>query len=120
VDFRFKIASQAKRDVNSIWRYIAQDSSSNATFFFCDELLIAAESLKSFPHRHGNFAKRPNIRKVAYGAYLIFYKIDEAKRTVEILRFWHSAQDQRRLRLKEESLAAYSTSPSAVRSLSQR
>jgi plasmid stabilization system protein ParE len=113
VDFRLKIASHAKRDINSIWRYIARDNPSNATAF-CDELLLVAESLKSFPHRHGNFAKRPNIRKVAFDAYLIFYKINEENQTVEILRFWHSARNQGRLRLKEEPSQAYFASPDAV------
>ncbi len=113
MDFRFKIASQAKRDIKSIWRYIARDNASNATAF-CDELFLVAESLKSFPLRHGSFVKRPNIRKVAYEAYLIFYKIDEENQTVEILRFWHSARDQGRLRLKEEPSPAYSSAPSLV------
>jgi plasmid stabilization system protein ParE len=113
VDYGFKIAAQAKRDINNIWRYIARDNPANATDF-CDELLLVAKSLKNLPHRHGRLAKRPHIRKVACDAYLIFYKIDEDKRTVEILRFWHSAQDQGRLLLKEELSAAYVPSPGAV------
>lgn len=64
--------------------------------------MFEAKSLRIFPHRHGNFAKYPHIRKVSFEAYIIFYKINEETRTVEILRFWHSAQNQNRLRLKEE------------------
>ncbi len=67
--------------------------------------MFEAKSLRTFPQRLGSFAKRPNIRKLPYGNYLIFYKIDEEARTVEILRFWHSALDQRRLRLREETAA---------------
>jgi len=112
VDYRFKIASQAKRDLNSIWRYVARTNASNA-LDFGDKLLLMAESLKTFPHRHGQLAKRPNIRKVPYRSYLIFYKIDDKARTVEILRFWHAARDQRRLRLKEAA-PVYSSAIPAV------
>jgi plasmid stabilization system protein ParE len=67
----------------------------------------AAESLKAFPQKHAGLPRRPHIRKVAHEAYIIFYKIDEELRVVEILRFWHGARDQRRLRLKEETSASH-------------
>jgi len=102
MDFGFKVTSQAQRDLRAIWRYIANDDL-RVAYRFCDELYSAAESLQNFPHRHGNLVKRPNIRKLPYKAYLIFYKIDEETRTVEILRFWHTARNQNRLRLKEET-----------------
>jgi toxin ParE1/3/4 len=108
MDFRFKVSSQARRDLNRIGQHIARDNPSGATDF-CDQLLDLAESLTTFPWRHGSFAKRPNIKKVAHEAYLIFYKIDEETRTVKILRFWHASRNQDRLRLKE-SPEKYSTS----------
>ena len=110
MDFGFKVTSQARRDLRNIWRYIAQDDPLAATHF-CEELFLVAESLQRFPRRHGSFAKRPNIRKIPYESYLIFYKIDEESHTVEILRFWHGARSQNRLRLKEETAAAYAASP---------
>jgi plasmid stabilization system protein ParE len=101
VDYRFKVAAQAWRDFNGIWRHIAREDVSNARDFG-ERLMLKAESLKSFPERHGSFSKRRNIRKLPYRSYIIFYKINKETHTVEILRFWHAARDQRRLRLKEE------------------
>ena len=37
--------------------------------------------------------------KLLLRPYLIFYRVDDAARRVEILRFWHGAQDPQRLRL---------------------
>jgi toxin ParE1/3/4 len=113
MEFQVSLTPQARRDLDRIGHYIAL-TDTDAAHRFCDELVFAAESLQNFPHRHGNFAKRPNIRKLPYESYLIFYKIDEENRTVEILRFWHSARSQHRLRLREEDagyLAAASVAP---------
>ena len=113
MEFQVTLTSKAERDLEQIGRYIAR-TDEGAAHRFCDELVFATETLRTFPHRHGNFARRPNIRKIPYEAYVIFYKIDEDNRTVEILRFWHSARDQGRLRLREEASPAYSASPGAV------
>ena len=113
MEFRVSLTPKAERDLEHIGRYIAR-TNVDAAYRFCDELVFATETLQTFPHRHGTFARRPNIRKIPYEAYLIFYKIDEKNKTVEILRFWHSARDQGRLRLKEEPLTTYSASPGAV------
>jgi plasmid stabilization system protein ParE len=117
MEFQVTLTSKAERDLERIGRYIAR-TDSDAAHRFCDELVFAAETLQTFPNRHGTFAKRPNIRKIPYDAYVIFYKINEANQTVEILRFWHSARDQGRLRLREQASPAYSASPSAVPAIS--
>jgi plasmid stabilization system protein ParE len=104
MDYGFKITRQARSDLRNIWRYIARENAQTADRY-CDQLLLAAESLQRLPHRHGGLVKQPHIRKVAFEAYLIFYKIDEESRTVHILRFWHGARDQQQLRLKEEQPA---------------
>ena len=103
MDFQFKVALRARRDFTEIWQYIAKDDPAAATKF-CERLMAAAESLKVFPQKHGALRNRPEIRKVSYDAYIIFYKIDEKSRTVEIIRFWHGARDQSRLRLREEAI----------------
>ena len=99
--YQIIITARAERDLENIRNFIARDNP-EAADDFCAKLVREAKSLRTFPHRIGTFAKRPNIRKMPYQAYLIFYKLGDEARTVEILRFWHSALDQRRLRLKEE------------------
>ena len=111
--YQIIITAKAERDLENIRDFIARDNP-DAADTFCAELVREAKSFRTFPHRAGVFAKRPNIRKVPYQSYLVFYKIDEEARTIEILRFWHGARDQGRLRLKEEPSPAYFSSPGAV------
>ena len=104
MDYGYKISSSARRDLVSIRKYIAGDDPDNASRF-CIELLDVAESLRLFPYRHGSFIHQAKTRKYPYRSYLIFYDVNEESKTVQILRFWHAAQNQNRLRLKEETLA---------------
>jgi len=106
VEFRLKITAQARRDFNSIGRYISPEDPA-AIGEFGVRLLARVDSLTTFPHRHGSFIGQRNIRKVPFRSYIIYYKIYEEERVVEILRFWHAARDQRRLRLKEEAEIIY-------------
>jgi toxin ParE1/3/4 len=111
--YQIIVTAKAERDLENIRDFIARDNP-DAADTFCAELVREAKALRTFPHRAGTFAKRPNIRKIPYQSYLIFYKTIEKNQTIEILRFWHSARDQDRLRLKEEPSQTYSTSPGAV------
>jgi len=76
--------------------------------------MLEAKSLKGSPRRGFSVRRKPEIRRLVFKTYLIFYKIFEAEGRVEILRFWHSARDQGRLRLKEQAPASYSAASKAV------
>jgi addiction module RelE/StbE family toxin len=104
--FGLKISSQALRDLKEIESYTQPDAMPPGSEFN-ERLLDRAQSLTTFPYRHGSVAGRLNIRKVPFHSYIIFYKIHDDERVVEILRFWHAARNQRRLRLKEETPATY-------------
>jgi plasmid stabilization system protein ParE len=84
-----------------IWNFISKDNPAAASSF-CYDLAQYALSLRDFPERYGELKFRKQIRKVPYWNYLIFYKIDEQERTVDILLFYHIARDQNRLRLNEQ------------------
>jgi plasmid stabilization system protein ParE len=113
MDFQVSLTPQAERDLERIGQYIARDSVQAARTFF-GQLMLEAKSLKRSPRRGFTVRRQPEIRKLVFKNYLIFYKIFETEGRVEILRFWHSARDQGRLRLKEELSPAYSASPDAV------
>jgi len=102
MEFQVSLAPKAKQDLAQIGRFIALDDV-EAAHHFCDELFQAAKSLRHLPQRGPVFNRQRNVRRFIYKSYLIFYKIDEEVRTVKILRFWHAAQDRRRLRLQEAS-----------------
>ena len=86
MEFQVSLTPQAKYDLEEIGRYVARTDAVAAPQF-CDELVYRVQSLKDFPRRHGRFTRRPNIRKLPYKNYLIFYKIHEDTQVVEILRF---------------------------------
>ena len=104
--YRFKITSQALRDLKEIGRY-SEEAGLTEADEFAQRLLEHAQTLATFPYRHGSWAGQQHTRKVPFDPYLIFYKVHEEERIVEILRFWHGARDQNRLRLKEAPGAVY-------------
>ena len=113
MEYKVTLTPKARRDLTAIWDYIARNNPDTA-ITFCHDLAQQAYSLKIFPERNFELRKRRNIRKISYQSYLIFYKVHVDQNWVEILRFWHSARDQGRLRLKEEDSPAYAASPDAV------
>lgn len=108
MDFQVSLTPQAERDLERIGQHIAGDNV-QAARTFCKQLMFEAKSLKNLPRRGFTVRRQPEIRKLVFKTYLIFYKIHATQNRVQILRFWHAAQDQRRLRLKEEP-AAYASS----------
>ena len=44
------------------------------------------------PYRGSKVKKRRGVQKLIHGNYLIYYRVDESKRTVEVLRFKHGAK----------------------------
>ena len=113
MDFQVSLTPQAERDLERIGQHIARDNV-QAAHTFCGQLMLEAKSLKSLPRRGFTVRRQPEIRRLVFKTYLIFYKIFEIESRVEIPRFWHSARDRGRLRLKEESLTIYSPSLVAI------
>ena len=68
----------------------------------CDALIDSALSLNSLPRRGGMVVGRPGILKLVHPPYyLIFYRIDERMKLVEILRFWDGRRDPEGLRIPQ-------------------
>ena len=55
-------------------------------------LLDLALSLDSMPYRGSKVKKRRGVLKLIHGNYLIYYRVNENERTVEILSFKHGAR----------------------------
>ncbi len=58
--------------------------------------------LTHWPHRHPIAEKASaevgtEIRRVVFGNYLIFYRVDEARQGVDVIHFRHAAQETNRL-----------------------
>jgi plasmid stabilization system protein ParE len=102
VEYKVTLTFPARQDMREIRAYIARDNP-EAAIKFCRELLLQAASLKTFPLRQRKVSGSAHDHVLPYQAYLIFYEIDAESLRVNILRFWHGAQNPRGLRLKEEA-----------------
>jgi plasmid stabilization system protein ParE len=98
MDYKVILSPLALADLEQIVRYVAAHDAAAAQRLGT-RLLDQAETLCRLPHRGGRVRARPGVMKLLFRPYLIFYRVDDAARRVEILRFWHGARDPQRLRL---------------------
>src|SRR5579871_5020842 len=98
MEYQVFLSPRAKRDLIAIWKYIAKEDPVTADKF-CRDLTLHAYSLKIFPDRTGVLPKKKYARKIPFESYLIYYKVDEVTRSVDILRFWHASRNSGRIRL---------------------
>jgi plasmid stabilization system protein ParE len=87
-------SKRSKQDLERILRYIAKDDAAVAEGFVF-RLIDAAERLKLMPYIGPPAEFRPGARFYPIASYLIVYRAEENRRTVKILRFWHSARGRR-------------------------
>jgi plasmid stabilization system protein ParE len=98
MDFKVILQPLALDDLEGIVRHIAGKDSQAANLLGM-LLLELAETLAQFPERGTNVRRRPGVRKLVRAPYLIFYRVDNVRRCVDVLRFWHGAQNPRGLQL---------------------
>ena len=98
MDYKVVLAPLALDDLEEIVRHVAADDPAAAERLGT-RLLDLAETLCRLPHRGGPVRRRPGVRKLLLRPYLIFYRVQDAERRIEILRFWHGAQDLACLKL---------------------
>jgi toxin ParE1/3/4 len=85
------ILEAAHADLRNIAAYISNENP-DAAETLGRELLDQAMSLESLPYRGSRVKKRRDLLKLVHGNYLIYYRIKEQKRVVEIIAFKHGAQ----------------------------
>ena len=96
MDYKVILSPLALDDLEQIVRHVASHDP-QAAERFGNRLLDHAEKLRGMPQRGAPVRARPGVRKLLLWPYLIFYRVNEQGRSVEILRFWHGAQDPKRL-----------------------
>jgi plasmid stabilization system protein ParE len=92
MDYRVILSQPSLRDLGRIARYIGQDNPPAAERVGL-ELVSLAESLQVLPRRGALLRSRPGVRRLVSDPYLVLYRVDEAKRVVSVLRFWHAKQN---------------------------
>jgi len=91
MDFRVEITGPAIRDLAEIVSYIAQDNPAAATSIGAN-LLDAALSLAKTPFKGTRYQKLAGVRKLTLSPFKIFYRVNDMNKSVQILRYWHSAR----------------------------
>jgi len=99
MDFKVIFQPLALDDLKAIVRHVTEKDLQAANRLGTS-LLDQAESLAQLPDRGGNVRRRPGVKKLVRAPYLIFYRVDHARRCVDVLRFWHGAQNPSGLRLE--------------------
>ncbi len=96
MDFRVEITDPAIADLAEIVSYVAKDNP-DAARTLGNNLLNAALSLAETPHKGSPYQRLPRIRKLTLRPFKIFYRVHQARKVVEVLRFWHSARSEPKL-----------------------
>ena len=91
MDYKVTLTEPARDDLRAIVVFIAQDSPERAGKFR-DRFPAEAQSLARLPPRGCRLKGHSTVRRILCGDYLILYRIHEARRVVEVLRFWHGAR----------------------------
>jgi plasmid stabilization system protein ParE len=89
--YRVLIRETAYEGLEEIVAYIGRDNP-DAAEKLGHELLDQALSLRALPFRGSAVRKRPNLLELVCGNYLIYYRVKEDERLVEILQFVHGAR----------------------------
>ena len=87
------ILEEALEDLRNIVANIASENPS-AVETLGSDLLGQAISLESLPHRGSRVKKRRGLLKLIHGQNLIYYRIREQVKVVEIVAFKHGAQNK--------------------------
>ncbi|HEV1287607.1 MAG TPA: type II toxin-antitoxin system RelE/ParE family toxin [Bryobacteraceae bacterium] len=85
---RLRVSHHAKRDLDSIWRYVANDANSiEVADRIVESVTVHFAMLARQPH-----AGNPGVRSFPSGNYLIYYR--ESRTHLVISRILHGKRDQ--------------------------
>jgi plasmid stabilization system protein ParE len=90
--FRILLSRRSLTDLREIFAYIAGQNVAAAERIV-QALADRTKTLRAFPRIGTRVRKRPAIRRLYHSPYVIYYRVDAARRVVEVLHFW----DGRRL-----------------------
>jgi plasmid stabilization system protein ParE len=91
VDYRLLYTQRALNDLAEIIGRIAEDDADSASRFG-NSLLDHVDLLARFPRMGNIIRKRPQVRKLVHSPFLIYYRLDDDKRVIEVLHFRHGAR----------------------------
>ncbi len=87
--FKIFYTEDALADLEAILDWV-RDENPAAVERFGNALLNHVDLLGTFPHIGSPVKRRPGVRKILHTPVRIYYRIQERRRVVEILHFWHA------------------------------
>jgi len=91
VDYRLLYTQRALNDLAEIIGHIAEDDA-DAASRFGSSLLDHVDLLARFPRMGSIIRRRPQVRKLVHSPFLIYYRVDDVKRVIEIVHLRHGAR----------------------------
>jgi plasmid stabilization system protein ParE len=91
LDYRVDFTKKALNDLATIVDYIAEDDES-ASSRFGKALLDHVNLLERFPRMGTPVPRQPGVRKLVHSPILVYYRVSEHRRTIQVLRFLHGAR----------------------------
>lgn len=93
MDYRVILTTRADRDLEEIVRFLAGRNPAVARRLG-HALLDDALSLTRLPHRGVAVPERRDYRRILHRPwFLIFYRVNESARLIEVVRIWDARQD---------------------------
>jgi plasmid stabilization system protein ParE len=93
--YRILMDAVVAEDLEEIFEYIAKDSPRNAAGMV-QSILDGIASLDTFPNRNvielQPDAAKPPVRSLPIKPYIVFFRVDEDRQVVHILRVRHGAR----------------------------
>jgi toxin ParE1/3/4 len=96
MDFRVEITDPAIDDLAETYLISLRATRMQASALG-NHLLDAALCLAQTPYKGSPYRHIGNVRKLTVRPFKIFYRVNQATQSVEILRFWHSARREPKL-----------------------
>ena len=98
MDYQVKLSRSARSDLEDIVRYISIDDPDQALRFgrFLNQ---HTSSLGRFPQQGRIVPEFEDeaIREIIVKAYRVVYRVDHAKQSIEVIRFWHAGRGSPKL-----------------------
>jgi plasmid stabilization system protein ParE len=91
MDFRVTLKKSSTDDLRSISKYISAIDKRSASRLSA-EITRVARSLSVMPYRGQQTRSDRNLRRITYKHYQVFYRINERRRLVEVVRVWDTRQ----------------------------
>jgi plasmid stabilization system protein ParE len=93
--FKVHYHEGALDDLEAIFEW-SRENHPGTTEQFADDLFDHIDLLQALPYMGTVVKGRPQVRRILHSPLYIYYRLDEDRRAIEVLHFWHSSRKQPR------------------------